>query len=57
MQYRFEILKEGDKVLNVFDNHVAVLKKTGDVEIFHFYQGSDFKPRLSPDTILITRSM
>ena len=56
MQYKLEILKEGDIVLNVTDNHIVVQKKTGDVEIFHYYIGKDCTPRLLPDTTLITYS-
>ena len=33
MQIKFGILKKGDTVLNVWDNHIAVKKKNGDVEI------------------------
>ena len=34
MQIKFEILKKGDTVLNVWENHIAVKKKSGEVEIF-----------------------
>lgn len=55
MQIRFEILKKGDTVLNVWENHIAVKKKSGDVEIFQFYLDSENLPRLSENTILITQ--
>ena len=29
MQIKFEILKRGDTVLNVWENHIAVKKKSG----------------------------
>lgn len=37
MQIKFEILKKGDTVLNVWENHIAVKKKSGEVEIFQFF--------------------
>ena len=37
MQIKFEILKKGETVLNVWENHIAVQKKSGEVEIYRFY--------------------
>lgn len=54
MQIKFEILKKGDSVLNVWDGHIAVQKKSGEVEIFQFYIDEEGLPRLSESTILIT---
>ena len=54
MQIRFEILKEGDTVLNVWEDHIAVKKESGDVEIFQFFLDDEGLPRLSEDTVLIT---
>jgi len=54
MQVRFEILKKGDSVLNVWDNQIAVKRKNGDVEIFHSDIGEDGLPRISSNSILIT---
>lgn len=54
MQIRFEILKKGDTVLNIWENHVAVQKKTGEVEIYQFYLDEEGLPRLSENTILVT---
>lgn len=31
MQIKLEILKRGDTVLNVWENHIAVKKKSGEV--------------------------
>ena len=55
MQIKFEILKKGDTVLNVWDNHIAVKKKSGEVEIFQFYVDEEGLPRLSENTILVTQ--
>ena len=55
MQLKFEILKKGDTVLNVWENHIAVKKKSGDVEVFQFYSDEDGLPRLSNNSILITQ--
>ena len=54
MQIKFEILKKGETVLNVWENHIAVQKKSGEVEIYQFYRDEDGLPRLSENTILIT---
>lgn len=54
MKIKFEILKKGDTVLNVWDGHIAVLKKSGEVEIFQFCLDNDNLPRLSENTILVT---
>lgn len=55
MQIKFEILKKGDTVLNVWENHIAVKKKSGEVEIFQFYIDEEGLPRLSENTVLITQ--
>ena len=55
MQIKFEILKKGDTVLNVLENHIAVKKKSGEVEIFQFYVDEEGLPRLSENTILVTQ--
>ena len=52
MQIKFEILKKGDTVLNVWENHK---KKSGEVEIFQFYVDEEGLPRLSENTILVTQ--
>lgn len=54
MQIKFEILKKGDTVLNIWENHIAVQKKTGEVEIYQFYLDEEGLPRLNDTTILIT---
>ena len=54
IQIKFEILKKGETVLNVWENHIAVQKKSGEVEIYQFYLDEDGLPRLSENTILIT---
>ena len=54
MQIKFEILKKGDTVLNVWENHIAVKKKSGEVEIFQFYVDEEGLPRLFENTILVT---
>lgn len=55
MQVRFEILKKGDAILNVWDNNIAVKRKNGDVEILHYDLGEDGLPRISSNSILITQ--
>lgn len=55
MQVRFEILKKGDSVLNVWDNNIAVKRKNGDVEILHYDLNEDGLPRISNNSILITQ--
>lgn len=55
MQIKIGVLKKGDEVLNVWDNNVAVKKKNGDVEIFHYDLDKDGLPRLSENTVLITQ--
>lgn len=54
MQVRFEILKEGDQVLNVWDSHIAVRKESGEVEIYKFYVDDEGLPRILDDSILVT---
>ena len=54
MRIKFEILKKGDTVLNVWENHIAVKKKSGEVEIFQFYVDEEGLPRLCENTILVT---
>ena len=55
MQIKFEIFKKGDTVLNVWENHIAVKKKSDEVEIFQFYVDEEGLPRLSENTILVTQ--
>lgn len=55
MQIKFEILKKGDTVLNVWENHIAVKKKSGEVEIYQFYLDEQGLPRLADNTILVTQ--
>lgn len=55
MQIKFEILKKGDTVLNVWENHIAVKKKSGDVEIYSHYLDDEGLPRLAENTILVTQ--
>ncbi len=54
MQVRFEILKEGDTVINVWDSHIAVRKETGEVEIYKFFVDEEGLPRIADDSILVT---
>ena len=55
MQVRFEIIKKGDTVLNVWDNNIAIKRKNGDVEIVHYDLGEDGLPHISNNSILITQ--
>ena len=54
MQIKFEILKKGETVLNVWEDHIAVQKKSGEVEIYQFYLDEEGLPRLCENTVLIT---
>ena len=55
MQVRFEILKKDDTVLNVWDNKIAIKKNNGDVEILSYEWSENTIPRISSNSILITR--
>lgn len=55
MQVRFEILKKGDTVLNVWDNNIAIKRKNGDVEILHYELSEEGLPKISNNSILITQ--
>lgn len=55
MQIKFEILKKGDSVLNVWEGHIAVQKKNGEVEIYQYYLDEEGLPRLVENTVLITQ--
>lgn len=54
MQYKFELLKKGETVLNVWDNKIAVKKASGEVEIFQYNIDESGYLRLEKDTVLIT---
>ena len=54
-QIIFQVLKKGDSVLNAWDNHIAIKKKNGDVEIIHYDLDENGFPRISKEySILIT---
>ena len=55
MQYRIEILEKGDSILNIWEGHIAVQKKSGDVEVFQYYFDESGFPRLDKNTLLITQ--
>lgn len=55
MRIEFAILKKGDTVLNVWENHIAVKKKNGNVEIFQYYKDEEGLPRLAETTVLISQ--
>lgn len=55
MQIKIELMKKGDSVLNVWDQHIAITRKNGDVEIFKYYLDDDNLPRLYDHSILITQ--
>lgn len=54
MLYSIKILKEGDKVLNVWDNKVAVLRVNGEVDIYNLIIENGKLPTLSKDIYKIT---
>lgn len=53
-QVKIEILKKGDTVLNVWENHIAILKKSGEVEIFTVEIDDDGLPRIAKPSYLVT---
>ena len=55
MQFKIELLKKGDTVLNVWDNKIAIKHKNEDVEIFLYEFDVNGLPRLINDSILITK--
>jgi len=55
MQIKLELLHKGDEVLNVWERNVAIKRKNGDVEIFHYDLGDDGLPRIFKNSILITQ--
>ena len=55
MQIKFEILKKGETILNVWENSIAVQKDNGDVEIYRFYVDEDNIPRVAENSLLITK--
>lgn len=55
MQCKFEILKRGDIVLNVWEGNIAIQHKNGDVEVLRYFFDSNGLPRLSENTLLITQ--
>lgn len=55
MQCKFEILKKGDTVLNVWEGNIAIQRKNGDVEILRYFLDNNGFPRLDNNTILITQ--
>ena len=54
MQIKFEVLKKGDEVINVWDGRIAVKRKSGEVEILKFFIDDDGLPRLDDNSVLIT---
>lgn len=54
MLYSIKILKKGDKVLNVWDDKIAILRSTGEVDIYSLVFEKGQFPRLSEDILKIT---
>ncbi len=54
MLYSVKILKEGDKVLNVWDGKIAILRSNGEVDIYGLIFEKGQLPRLSEDVFKIT---
>ncbi|MCQ2510755.1 MAG: hypothetical protein MJ116_09875 [Lachnospiraceae bacterium] len=54
MKVKLEILEKGDSVLSAWENHVAVKRKNGEVEILQFYCDEGNMLRLSNNSVLIT---
>lgn len=54
MLYSIKILKKGDKVLNVWNDKVAILRSSGEVDIYSLIFEKGHFPRLSEDILKIT---
>ncbi len=54
MLYSIKLLKKGDKVLNVWDAKIAILRSTGEVDIYSLIFEKGQLPRLSEDVLKIT---
>ncbi len=52
--YSIKVLKEGDKVLNVWDNKIAILRSNGEVDIYGIILEEGRLPRLSEDVWRVT---
>ncbi|CAA0097179.1 Uncharacterised protein [BD1-7 clade bacterium] len=49
MIYNIKVLKEGDKVLNVWDEKIAILRANGEVDIYGVVFEKGCLPKLSED--------
>lgn len=49
MIYNIRVLKDGDKVLNVWDDKIAILRVNGEVDIYGIVFEKGCLPRLSED--------
>lgn len=52
--YSIKILKKGDKVLNVWDNKIAILRANGEVDIYGIVLAEGSLPTLSKDIWRVT---
>lgn len=54
MVYEIKVLNEGDKVVNVWDDKIAILRVSGEVDIYRIVFEEGCLPRLSEDVWRIT---
>ncbi|MBV5273192.1 MAG: hypothetical protein JZU52_05970 [Lamprocystis purpurea] len=54
MIYSIKVLRDGDQVLNVWGDKVAILRSNGEVDIYSLILEKDCLPRLSGDIWRIT---
>lgn len=54
MIYSIKVLKEGDKVLNVWDDKIAILRANGEVDIYGITFEEGCLPKLSEDIWRVT---
>ena len=54
MIYSVKILNEGDKVLNVWEDKIAILRVSGEVDIYKIILEDECLPRFSEDIWRIT---
>lgn len=54
MIFKIKIMSEGDRVLNCWDDKIAISRKNGEVDIFQIAIGENDLPTLSEDIWRIT---
>ena len=55
MEIKIKVLKKGDSVINVWEGHIAIQRKNGDVEIIQYYLDESGLPRIDSNVMVITQ--